>query len=203
MLTKWYLMLVNRVRLYKTILCLLDERSRADWRGLQAHPRPHYKRVASSMPRVVRFVMHRSLVQKYERAESFICAQLPIVWTKNKERREFFQYVRPCHFEIYRRIRLLTRRLDVFLTSHENKFHLNPLGHSCFLNLFRFKERDHILIDSLCGLVVRVPGYRSRGPGSILGATRLSEKWWVWNGVHSASWVQLRSYLKEKVAASV
>jgi hypothetical protein len=45
----------------------------------------------------------------------------------------------------------------------------------------------------LWGLVVRVPGYRSRGPGPILGATRFSEKWWVWNGVHSASWVQLRS----------
>jgi hypothetical protein len=30
--------------------------------------------------------------------------------------------------------------------------------------------------DRLCGLVVRVPGYRSRGPGSILGATRFSEK---------------------------
>jgi hypothetical protein len=27
----------------------------------------------------------------------------------------------------------------------------------------------------VCGLVVRVPGYRSRGPGSILGATRVSE----------------------------
>jgi hypothetical protein len=30
--------------------------------------------------------------------------------------------------------------------------------------------------DRLCGLVVRVPGYRSRGPGSILDATRFSEK---------------------------
>jgi hypothetical protein len=50
--------------------------------------------------------------------------------------------------------------------------------------------------------VVRVPGYRSRGPGAIPGATRFSEKW-VWNGVHSASWVQLRSCLKEKVAAPV
>jgi hypothetical protein len=30
--------------------------------------------------------------------------------------------------------------------------------------------------DYLCGLVVRVPGYTSRGPGSIPGATRLSEK---------------------------
>jgi hypothetical protein len=28
----------------------------------------------------------------------------------------------------------------------------------------------------LCGLVVRVPGYRSRGPVSIPGATRFSEK---------------------------
>jgi hypothetical protein len=60
-----------------------------------------------------------------------------------------------------------------------------------------------VLTDRLCGLVVRVPGYRSRGRGSIPGATRLSEKWWVWNRVHSASWVQLRSYLKEEVAAPV
>jgi hypothetical protein len=30
--------------------------------------------------------------------------------------------------------------------------------------------------DHLCGLVVRVPGYRSRGPVSIPGATRFSEK---------------------------
>jgi hypothetical protein len=30
--------------------------------------------------------------------------------------------------------------------------------------------------DSLCGLVIRVPGYRSRGPGSIPGATKFSEK---------------------------
>jgi hypothetical protein len=30
--------------------------------------------------------------------------------------------------------------------------------------------------DPLCGLVVRVPGYRASGPGSIPGPTRLSEK---------------------------
>jgi hypothetical protein len=47
--------------------------------------------------------------------------------------------------------------------------------------------------DRRCGLVVIVPGYRTRGPGSIPGATRFSEKQWVWNGVHTASWVQLRS----------
>jgi hypothetical protein len=40
--------------------------------------------------------------------------------------------------------------------------------------------------DRPSGLVVRVPDYISRGPGSILGATRFSEKQWVWNGVHSA-----------------
>jgi hypothetical protein len=33
-----------------------------------------------------------------------------------------------------------------------------------------------LLMFSLCGLVVRVPGYRSRGPGLIPGATRFSEK---------------------------
>jgi hypothetical protein len=37
-------------------------------------------------------------------------------------------------------------------------------------------------IDRLCGLVVRV----SEVPGSIPGATRFSEKHWVWNGVYSA-----------------
>jgi hypothetical protein len=43
-----------------------------------------------------------------------------------------------------------------------------------------------IVLVRLCGLVVRVPGYRSRGPGSIPGTTRFSEKWF-WNGVYSAS----------------
>jgi hypothetical protein len=32
------------------------------------------------------------------------------------------------------------------------------------------------LVDCLYGLVVRVPGYGSRGPDSILGATTFSEK---------------------------
>jgi hypothetical protein len=30
--------------------------------------------------------------------------------------------------------------------------------------------------DRLCGLVVRVPGYRSGGPGSIPGTTRIKKK---------------------------
>jgi hypothetical protein len=54
------------------------------------------------------------------------------------------------------------------------------------------------LHDRLCGLVVGVLGYRSWGPGSIPGTTRKKrKKYWVWNGVHSASRVQLRSYLIE------
>jgi hypothetical protein len=31
-------------------------------------------------------------------------------------------------------------------------------------------------LDRLCDLVVRVPGYRSRSPGSVPGATRFSER---------------------------
>jgi hypothetical protein len=39
--------------------------------------------------------------------------------------------------------------------------------------------------DRLCGLGVRVFGYRSGGPGSIPGT--IKKYYWVWNGVHSAS----------------
>jgi hypothetical protein len=46
-------------------------------------------------------------------------------------------------------------------------------------------------------------GCRSKDPGSIPGATKFSEEEWVRNGLHSVSWVQLRSYLEEKVAAAV
>jgi hypothetical protein len=35
---------------------------------------------------------------------------------------------------------------------------------------------QNAIADRLFGLVVRVPGYRSRDPGSIPGATRFSEK---------------------------
>jgi hypothetical protein len=37
-------------------------------------------------------------------------------------------------------------------------------------------KRVEIAKDLLCGLVVRVPGYRFRGPGSISGATDFFEK---------------------------
>jgi hypothetical protein len=58
-----------------------------------------------------------------------------------------------------------------------------------------------IRIDRLCGLVVRVSGYTSKGPGFDSQSYQIF--WEVWNGVHSASWGQLRSYLNEKVAAPV
>jgi hypothetical protein len=50
------------------------------------------------------------------------------------------------------------------------------------------------------------PPLWSSGPevlGSISGVSRFSEKQRVWNGVHSASWGQPRSYLEEIVAALV
>jgi hypothetical protein len=45
-------------------------------------------------------------------------------------------------------------------------------------NIEIWKQDGRVLrhTDRLCGLVVRVPGYRSRGPGSISGATTFSEK---------------------------
>jgi hypothetical protein len=57
------------------------------------------------------------------------------------------------------------------------------------------QQKNKYLFPGCQTLVVRVPGYRSRSPGSIPCATRFSEKQWIWNGVHSASWVQMRSYL--------
>jgi hypothetical protein len=56
---------------------------------------------------------------------------------------------------------------------------------------------------SIAVTAVRVPGYRSKGPGCIPGATRFSEKYCTYNGVHSTLLVQLRSYMKGKVAAQV
>jgi hypothetical protein len=50
-----------------------------------------------------------------------------------------------------------------------------PLRHSFILITEYFSvaySRDF----SLCGVLVRVPGYRSRGPASIPGTTRFSEK---------------------------
>jgi hypothetical protein len=67
-----------------------------------------------------------------------------------------------------------------------NKRLKNLIAIACSFFCPKF-TRHTLTFDRLCGLVVRVPGYRSRGPGSIPDATRFSEKYWVWNGVHSAS----------------
>jgi hypothetical protein len=52
------------------------------------------------------------------------------------------------------------------ISLHEVKF--------SFLFIFIFLTLKSVsdISDRLCGLVVKVPGYRFRGPGSILGATR-------------------------------
>jgi hypothetical protein len=44
-------------------------------------------------------------------------------------------------------------------------------------------KRDHV-----CGLVVRVPGYRSRDPEFDSRRYQIFWELVVWNGVHSASW---------------
>jgi hypothetical protein len=44
-----------------------------------------------------------------------------------------------------------------------------------FQEFYIFKI-NNVSQDHLCGLVVRLPDYRSRGPGLIPGATRFSEK---------------------------
>jgi hypothetical protein len=43
------------------------------------------------------------------------------------------------------------------------------------LETILFLPRKDMCIDRLRGLVARVPGYRFKGPGSILGTTRFSE----------------------------
>jgi hypothetical protein len=55
--------------------------------------------------------------------------------------------------------------------------------------------------DRLSRLVVRVPGYGSLGPGSTPSSARFSETYWVWNRVHSASWVHSSSSFEEQVGA--
>jgi hypothetical protein len=51
--------------------------------------------------------------------------------------------------------------------------------------------------DRLFGLVARVPGYRSRGPGLIPGATRFSEKYLLTSGGCSVGIVPTRTQAME------
>jgi hypothetical protein len=59
----------------------------------------------------------------------------------------------------------LTNR-NAYIRCKGEKLCLNPINW----------QRRYDVGDRLCGLVVRVPSYRSRGPGSISGASRFSEK---------------------------
>jgi hypothetical protein len=57
----------------------------------------------------------------------------------------------------------------------ENRCHHSIISFSVSTCYF-FLNFVLLSMDRLCGLVVRVPGYRSRGPGFIPGATTFSEK---------------------------
>jgi hypothetical protein len=69
---------------------------------------------------------------------------------------------------------------------------------TCYMACFLFKNIRPSLLDTVQSswLQIRRSGFDSR-------ATKFSVKQWVWNWVHSASWVQVRGYMKEKVADPV
>jgi hypothetical protein len=69
------------------------------------------------------------------------------------------------------------------LSSGNSGSRLSTLAKVSIIHSYSFPDYYIIIIsssssssDNLCGLVVRVPGYRSRGPDSIPGAARFSEK---------------------------
>jgi hypothetical protein len=69
-------------------------------------------------------------------------------------------------------------------TDHRFSEKRNAYSENKFVQNINYKYHyDLKLLFETCltASVVRVPGYRSRGPGSITGATRFSEKQWVWN----------------------
>jgi hypothetical protein len=74
------------------------------------------------------------------------------------------------------------------------------------ISVLIFKIKCYVTINSMqtasCSLLVSVYGYRSRGLGSIPGATIFSEKVVGPEWGHSGSWVQLSNYLKKKKKGS-
>jgi hypothetical protein len=91
-----------------------------------------------------------------------------------------------CKLERYEEEYFLT--LFYFFISFLTDVHYEPsvlYVYKCMTHIEHLQFYITKLYDCLCCLVVRVSGYRSRGPGSTPGATRLFEKW-IWNGVHSA-----------------
>jgi hypothetical protein len=55
-------------------------------------------------------------------------------------------------------------------------FHDEKISNRIYI-AFEILLIDQPYKDRLCGLVVRVPGYKSRGPGSIPRSTTFSEKY--------------------------
>jgi hypothetical protein len=69
---------------------------------------------------------------------------------------------------------------------------------SLFITHYFFKVSICFLKGRLCGLVVRVPGYRSRGPGSIFGVMSKKDR-----NLHNQRCDDVKSYLSIFVLLSV
>jgi hypothetical protein len=108
-------------------------------------------------------------------------------------------------------ISILTR---LFVTTHQSDPHQLNVKVSGFIQVLDSRYRDFLKLlifprsllkqDRLCGLwsefLATDPDVRVLFPAP---PDWLSKKQWVWNGLHLASWIHLRSYLKENVAAPV
>jgi hypothetical protein len=153
-----------------------------------------YSATGTELPGSIRHKITSGYYQQRERERGF---ELCKAWNPNTRL--------SMHYSIRRsgalqetKIMELQNGAKYFSSIHTFKFKKQYINRSKYGKINKLHNQN---LDRLCGLVVRVLGYRSRGPGSIPGTTRFCEKYWFWNGVHSASWVQLRSYLEEKVVA--
>jgi hypothetical protein len=75
-------------------------------------------------------------------------------------------------FWVLRRVRTFTEANRVDETGSLTSVNTSLLQISLRINLLRYFSRNIRFCDRLCGLVVRVLGYRSAGQGSIPGTTR-------------------------------
>jgi hypothetical protein len=93
-----------------------------------------------------------------------------------------FGYADPWHLSI-----LLVSLLQQYANGKEFAISVKVMFcfHECFTHMDLYNNKPLITINEIRSSVVTVPGYRSRGLVSISGATRFSEKYWVWNRVRS------------------
>jgi hypothetical protein len=122
---------------------------------------------------------HYKTQQKTENTEESKMNILPQKWTRAVKpiaRRYIVWaiqtlYIKPLH----------SASLSLHLTTHHFRHPTSPPWFHSENNIHSVgKMQCFILNDRLCGLVVRIPDYRSRGAG--FDSQR-------WDGVHSASWV--------------